>query len=161
MTFGERLKQIRITKGFSLEELAKKTGLTRSFLSQIEKNRTSPSLNSLIKIANAMEIRIGDLFTEDKGEDKYVIHPEERESYTLPKNKIRVELLAPRKSSLGFEPILVYLGVGSESEKVTLPRPFFCFLLEGKIEMTIGKEIYILNKGDSVYFDTFQAVSYT
>jgi transcriptional regulator with XRE-family HTH domain len=155
MTLGERLRKIRTNKAFSLEELAKKTGLTRSFLSQVEKNRTSPSINSLIKIAEALEVRIGDLFLENKnGEDKYIIHANERESYTLPKNKIRIELLAPRKNALGFEPMLIYLGVGAASGKIIAPRPFFCFILEGKLELTIGEETHVLTKGDSIYLDT-------
>lgn len=160
MTFGERLKQIRTTRGISLEELSKKTGLTRSFLSQVERNRTSPSLNSLIKIATALEVRIGDLFLEDKGEDKYIIHAHERESYAIPKNKIRVELLAPRKNTLGFEPMLIYLGVGSARGKITAPRPFFCFILEGRLKLTVGEEAHILTKGDSIYLDTLQEYSW-
>lgn len=58
MTLGEKLKSIRTARSLSLEDLAKKTYLFRSFLSQIEQNKTkqnktSPSISSLIKIAAA------------------------------------------------------------------------------------------------------------
>jgi transcriptional regulator with XRE-family HTH domain len=85
MILGERLKNIRNARALSLEDLAKKTGLTRSFLSQIEKNRTSPSISSLIKIAQALETRIGDLFLEEHDRENYIIHENERETYAVKK----------------------------------------------------------------------------
>jgi transcriptional regulator with XRE-family HTH domain len=66
MTLGEKLKSTRTARALSPEDLAKKTNLTQSFLSQIEKNKTSPSISSLIRIAAALEVGMGDLFLEEK-----------------------------------------------------------------------------------------------
>jgi len=62
MTLGEKLRSIRTARALSLEDLAKKTNLTRSFLSQIEKNKTSPSISSLVRIAAALAVSMSDLF---------------------------------------------------------------------------------------------------
>lgn len=154
MTLGEKLKHIRTARALSLEDLAKKTSLTRSFLSQIEKNRTSPSISSLIKIANSLGVRIGDLFLEEKSMENYIIRENGRESYAFEKNKIKVEHLAPRKKDLKFEPMLIHLGVGGTSGKISAPEAYFCFVLEGKVELSIGEEVHVLTKGDSIYLDT-------
>ena len=112
MTLGEKLKKIRRENGFSLEYLAKKTNLTRSFFSQVEKNKTSPSISSLIKIAAALEVNVGDLFREEKNLKKYIIHEEERESFSIEKDKIKIELLAPRFKNKKFDPMFTRFGVG-------------------------------------------------
>ena len=154
MTLGEKLKGIRAARTLSLEELAKKTNLTRSFLSQIEKNRTSPSISSLIRIAAALEVRVGDLFLEEKNMENYIIHEEEREAYVVEKDKVRVELLAPRRRDIKFEPMLVHFGVGGTTDVISAKGVYFCLVLQGKLELTIGEEVHILTKGDSVYLDS-------
>lgn len=154
MTLGEKLKRIRTARAFSLENLAKKTNLTRSFLSQIEKNKTSPSISSLIKIANALEVRIGDLFLEEKSMKNYIIHENERETYVVEKDKVRVELLAPRRKEIKFEPMLLRFGVGGTTDVISAKGAFFCLVLQGKLKLTIGGEVHILTKGDSVYLDS-------
>jgi len=154
MTLGEKLKSIRAAKALSLEELAKKTILTRSFLSQIENNKTSPSISSLIKIANALEVRIGDLFFEGKSMENHIIHENEREAFVVEKDKIKVELLAPRRKDLKFEPMLVHFGIGGTTDVISSKGVYFCLILQGKLELTIGGKVHVLTKGDSVYLDS-------
>lgn len=154
MTLGEKFKKTRTAKGFSLEDLAKKTNLTRSFLSQIEKNKTSPSIDSLIRIAAALGITVSDLFREEKDLGTYIIHEEERESYSIEKNKIKVELLTPRTKEKKFEVMFVRFGVGGSTELISLSGAFFCIVLEGKLELSVGGEVHLLSKGDSIYLDS-------
>lgn len=153
---GEKLKKIRLEKEFSLESLAKKTSLTRSFLSQVEKNKTSPSISSLIKIAAALEVNVGDLFREEKDLEGYIIHEKERESFSIEKDKIKVELLAPRLKKKKFDPMFTRLGVGGDTGLISSSGVFFVVVLQGKIELTIGGKVYILVKGDSIYLDSVQ-----
>jgi len=154
MILGEKFRRLRAAKGFSLEDLAKKTNLTRSFLSQIEKNKTSPSISSLIKIAEALGISVGDLFREEKDLNKSIIHQAERESFSIEKNKLKVELLTPRRQEKKFEPVLVRFGVGGSTETISLSGAFFCLVLEGKLELSMGNETHILAKGDSLYMES-------
>lgn len=154
VTLGEKLRKIRTAKKFSLGELAQKTNLTRSFLSQIEKNKASPSVSSLIKIANALEVRIGDLFLEEKTLDNHIIHENERETYVVEKDKVRVELLAPRRKDIKFEPMLVHFGIGGITDVISTTGVYFCIVLQGKLELTIGREVHVLTKGDSIYLDS-------
>jgi len=137
MILGEKLKKIRLEKEFSLESLAKKTSLTRSFLSQVEKSKASPSISSLIKIAAALEVNVGDLFREEKNLKKYIVHEEERESFSIEKDKIKIELLAPRFKNKKFDPMFTRFGVGGDTGILSASGPCFCLVLQGKVELSI------------------------
>ena len=156
MSLGEKLKNIRTSRSLSLEDLAKKTNLTRSFLSQVEKNKTSPSVSSLIKIATALGIRVGDLFVDADNVENFIVPEGERKFYVVEKDKLKVELLAPRKTNLKFEPMLIRFGSGGTTGEVTgiSGAAFFCLVLKGKLELAIRDKVHILKKGDSVYIDT-------
>ena len=64
---GLKIKKIRLNKGLALKELASKSGLTSSFLSQLENGMTAPSVASLHKIAEALGIKVANLFQEGEG----------------------------------------------------------------------------------------------
>ena len=153
MNLGEKLKKIRTEKKFSLQNLAEKTGLSRSFLSQVERNKTSPSLSSLIKITSSLGINIGDLFLKEKDVGDYIVHENERESFSITKDKLKIELLTPRIRGKQFDPMFVRFGADGNSGMLSAPGPYFCLLLEGNVELAIGGKVYILEKGDSIYLN--------
>lgn len=68
---GQKLKSACLARGYSLEELARRTGFSQSFLSQIENAKNSPSIASLKKITQTLEVSIGELFEADRGEQIY------------------------------------------------------------------------------------------
>jgi transcriptional regulator with XRE-family HTH domain len=154
MTLGEKLKSIRTAKALCLEELAKKTNLTRSFLSQIEKNKTAPSISSLIRIAAALEVRMSGLFLEETNRENHIIHENERETYVVEKDKVKIELLAPRRKDIKFMPMLVHFGIGGRTDVISAKGVYFCIVLQGKLELTVGGEVHVLTKGDSIYLDS-------
>lgn len=154
MTLGEKLKSIRTAKFLSLEDLAQKAKLTRSFLSQVEKNKTSPSIASLVRIAAALQVHVADLFLDEAQEDKYIIRPEERESFLIAKERIRIEILAPRKKEKKFEPMIIHFGVGGETDAIAVGGVLFALVLQGKLELNSGGEVHVLTKGDSIYLDS-------
>lgn len=154
MNLGEKLKKIRTEKKLSLENLAKKTDLTRSFLSQVEKNKTSPSLSSLIKITGSLGVNVGDLFPGEKDVGDYIVHEKARESFYIEKDKLKIELLAPRIREKKFDPMFTRFGVGGDTGILSASGPCFCLVLQGKVELSIGGKIYILGKGDSIYLDS-------
>lgn len=150
---GEKLKRIRTDQGLSLEELAQRTNLTRSFLSQVEKNKTSPSINSLISIAHALRVNVGDLFREQENVEQYILHQEHRESFSVDRNKLTIELLAPRTQNKKFDPMFMRFGVGGDTGTIKLSGAFFMVILEGKLELWVGNKVHILSQGDSIYLD--------
>ena len=73
MDIGHKIKQLRIQKGLTLEELASRSELTKGFLSQMERNLTSPSIATLNDIVEALGSSLSEFFREDK-EEQIVFH---------------------------------------------------------------------------------------
>jgi transcriptional regulator with XRE-family HTH domain len=65
---GEKVKTLRESKGLSLKELADLTGFSTALLSQMENHLVSPSLGTIIKLANALGVKVGDFLGETQGE---------------------------------------------------------------------------------------------
>lgn len=76
MDIGHKIKQLRIQNGLTLEELASRSELTKGFLSQLERNLTSPSISTLEDILEALGSSLSDFFKEEK--DEKIRIPEKR-----------------------------------------------------------------------------------
>lgn len=71
MTLGERVKSLRKERGWTLRDIAERTGLSVSYHSDIETDRTDPALKTLVKIADAFDMKVVEvLFTVDMGEHR-------------------------------------------------------------------------------------------
>jgi len=150
MKIGERIKNLRELSNLTQEELAERAGLTKGFISQIERDLTSISLDSFLQILEAMDENISDFFRESSAEK---IAYRETDRVTIEKEKIqRFELLVPGSTNRRLEPILLTLRKGQVTPK---ERPHegeeFGFVLRGKITLRFGKEVLRLNRGECFY----------
>jgi len=150
MKIGERIKNLRELSNLTQEELAGRAGLTKGFISQIERDLTSISLDSFIQILGAMDENISDFFRESSAE-KIVYREIDR--VTIEKEKIqRFELLVPGSTNRRLEPILLTLRKGQVTPK---ERPHegeeFGFVLRGRVTLRFGKEALKLKKGECFY----------
>jgi transcriptional regulator with XRE-family HTH domain len=153
MSIGNKVKELRKKRGLSLAELSQLTGFTRSFLSQVENEKTTPSIASLIKIANALGVVASQLFFEEGSEEKIVIRKKDREVFTNKKSRVRFERLVLRTPEKRIEPVLVHMEPRGFTGVYQANGHEFGILLKGKIELTLGGKTYVLEEGDSVYFD--------
>lgn len=149
---GERIRKNRLEKAMNLKELAEKTDLTASFLSQVERGLAEPSITSLRKIAEALEVPIF-YFLLDNEVKSPVVRKDERKILKFPESHLVFELLSPDLNRQ-MEVMLTKLEVGGSScdKPLSHPGEEFIFILQGKMEMTIGEETYILEEGDSIYY---------
>ena len=150
MKIGERIKNLRELSNLTQEELAGRAGLTKGFISQIERDLTSISLDSFIQILGAMDENISDFFRESSAE-KIVYREIDR--VTIEKEKIqRFELLVPGSTNRRLEPILLTLRKGQVTPK---ERPHegeeFGFVLRGKVTLRFGQEALKLKNGECFY----------
>lgn len=159
---GEKIKKLRMEKGMSLQDLAEKTGFTSALLSQVENHMISPPLGTLIKIAKGIEIPIG-LFFEDQREAPFtIVRAGERKftSRVTSKEGIKYgysyESLAYDKKGRHMEPFLVTLEEATikKHQEFRHEGEEFIFVLEGKMEVQLGKHTDLLEPGDSIYFDS-------
>jgi transcriptional regulator with XRE-family HTH domain len=139
--------------GMSLRELAAQVGLTASFLSQIERDLASPSIESLRKISDALEVPIFHFLIEPDGMSP-VVRRDKRIQLTLPDSNLTYQLLTPDLKRT-MEVFLAEREPGQE--KITVPlrqqTEEFIYVLQGQLEIELNEDVFLLGPGDSVYFD--------
>ena len=159
---GEKIKQLREKKGLSLKEVADATGFSTALLSQMENHLVSPSLGSIIKLAKALEVRVGDFFGETQGEPFAIVRKDERKTISRFASKEGVsygysyESLGFEKKDRRMEPFIVTLEPATLKTSKTSAHEGeeFIFVLEGEMEVILGNHTDILYPGDSIYYDS-------
>jgi len=154
LNLGEMLRKTRKEKGVNLTELAEKTGYTKSFISQVEKNKTSPSLSSLFRITEALGISPQEILHEESSSERIMVRKNEREIYYHKKSKAKLEFLFSKNPRRKMEPLFINLKVGGCSDSYSHEGEEFGTILKGKLELTVGDETYHLKEGDCVYFSS-------
>lgn len=153
---GLKIREIRQQKGLILNELAKKTNLTASYLSQIERNLIDPSLSSLRKISAALEVPIY-TFISDISNEHTLIQAEKRKKLELPNSSIIYEFITPmvgdKEANPKMEIIYFQLEPMSWSSEDFLLHPAdeCIFIIKGTMEVFLGEKKYDLCEGDSIY----------
>jgi len=158
----EKIKRICADRNMSAEELAARAGLTVEQVSRICHSDVIPSLASLIKIARALGVRLG-TFLDDSEEMGPVVHrhstPNEEATFTSHQTSPNAHMdfvsLAGRKVGRNMEPFLVQIKSGTGKESFSSHEgEEFLYVLEGSITVRYGREEYILQQGDSIYYDS-------
>jgi len=149
---GTRIKEYRMSQNLSMRELGRRTNLSVSFLSQVERGLVSVSINSLKRIAEALDVSIL-FFLDDRLDDNPVIRAGERKKVSPPGYKDYIEVISP---SLGqkAEVILGHMSPGGSYESLPLkiPTDECIFIVEGSLQIVLEGKEYLLNPGDSISF---------
>lgn len=153
MNIGTKIKELRVRQRVTLGDLAKKTGLTTSFLSQLERDLTSPSISSLEKIAEALNTKVGYFFQGEERKDLVFIKNGMGKKSADKERQIASESLAAGLLNIKMQPSIFTLGVNAElTKEVIYPEgEKFGMVLKGKIELSCGDEKFIVEEGDSIY----------
>lgn len=158
----KRLKELRLSKKLTLENLAKLTGFTKGYLSQIENSTQPPPIYTLSRISNALQVDMTELFRQSANDSLYhEITIGRRDHYQLndrrpTKYGYIFEDLAPMKKGKNMEPFIVTVGF---DRKVDIHKDFchdgeeFIYVLEGRLELFFKGKSFILEEGDCAYFD--------
>ena len=154
LDLGERLRAIREEKAISLSKLAEKTGYTKSFISQVEKNKTSPSISSLLRITDALGINPQEILHREGTSEKILVKKSERDLYFHKKSKAQFEFLFTKNSKRKMEPLFVTIEPGGSSDAYSHEGEEFGTVLKGTLELTVGNETFRVEEGDCVYFNS-------
>ncbi len=157
---AENIKKIRIQRQLSIEELARKSGLTKGYLSKIENSSKAPPFTTLIKIAAALNTDVVSLLmNEDSvtGQDMQfcLVRANERKEVVSRGTLYgyQYEALAYKKPGKNMEPFIITPAF--DGEKIfSHEGEEFMFVIEGTHEFVYGNKRYILEQGDSIYFDS-------
>ncbi len=164
---GDRIKSYRESKDISTEEMAERSGVAIHIIEQIEKENTLPSLASLIKIARVLGTRIG-TFLDDNDELGPVIsrkqsHTGAGKFSTNPigyRKHMEYFPLSPTKAGRHMEPFIIQIEPTKEGADFVVSShegEEFIYCLEGVVEITYGHKTYLLEEGDSIYYDSIVA----
>lgn len=150
MKIGERIRNLRQSSNLTQEELAERANLTKGFISQVERDLTSISLDSLIQILDALDENISDFFRE-ASQEKIVFREGDR--VAIEKEKVeKFELLVPGSTNRRLEPVLLTLKKGQATPK---EKPHegeeFGLVLRGRVNLRFGRESLKLKKGECFY----------
>mgnify|MGYP003473002302 FL=1 len=154
--FGEKLRQVREHKGYTLKVVAQKAGVSESLVSQIERNHVSPAIDTLLALADVLDINLEFLFDEyRKKRPVQVIRANERPS--INEDDITYEQLAKPSGSdteNSIESYVLHIPAGSHTHRGSYGHigREFGIITKGKARLTYENTEYILNEGDSVSF---------
>ena len=158
---GMRVKQARESRGLSIFDIYLRTDIDVDMLSQIEAGKIVPPLGAVIKIAKALDLKMGYFISGEEEKAYTIVRRDDREvtsRYDASKEKhygYRYEPLAPHKMDRDMEPFLVTLEPSeTKEERSTHDGQEFIFVLHGEMEVRLGEEIHILKSGDSIYHDS-------
>jgi len=153
-----KLKDIRKEKNITLQELAEAAGVTKGMLSQVENNRTIPSLTVFLNIIKSLKIDINDFFQDfNTGQASKVIF-KKKEHYQPFEKENTVgfhyhRILSSTVDEYHIDFVLLTLMPNAERGSVQTDAFEFKYMLKGKVEYTIGEEVFVMEAGDSIYFD--------
>lgn len=150
---GIRLRELREERGISMRGLAQKSGLSANALSMIERGKTSPSVSTLYKLADAMDLPITAFFGEQAARQSIV--------FMKGPERPRVSFMRGVWEGLGgeqflghVEPFILTLESGGSSGPNAMVHTGheFVFCLRGALEYQVENEVYLLEPGDSLLF---------
>ena len=150
---GTRLRSLREERKISIRGLARKSGLSANALSMIERGKTSPSVSTLYKLADALELPITTFFGEEI-EKNAVVFVKSDERTRVPFQRGVWEGLGGENFIGRMEPFVMTLESGANSGIHTVVHTGheFVFCLRGQLEYQVEEEFYLLNPGDSLIF---------
>ena len=149
--FGDKLRDVRERKGITMKTVAQKVKLSESLISQIERNKVSPSIDTLFAVAEVLEIDLDYLFRDYKQTKKVdLVRKEERQSIVTPQvTYSRLSVIHEGNEEHAIEAFLMEIEPGSEKGSVEYGHTGkeLGFILKGQGELVYGKETYFLREG--------------
>ena len=157
LRIGVKLKHARLMRGLRLRDVAAQANCSESLVSKVENGRANPSINTLHRIANVLDINIGQLFSRPDEGRKIINRKGERPMIagdTLRRGSgITLERLIPYDIGCLLQGNVHIIGPGGRSDgEVSHDGEEVGYVLEGALEITVNGNSYVAEAGDSFYF---------
>lgn len=161
---GEKIKSLRETKEISVSELAERSGLSEEQINRIENNVDIPSLAPLIKIARVLGVRLGTFLDDQDEMGAVVCRKQDTADATISfsnnsadsRTHMHYHSLSKSKADRHMEPFIIDIEATDEVnyELSSHEGEEFVYVMEGKIEVCHGKKTYVIEAGDTIYYDS-------
>ncbi|MBS1946503.1 MAG: helix-turn-helix transcriptional regulator [Bacteroidetes bacterium] len=160
LLIGDKIKEKRLQKKTTLEELASKAGVSKGLISQIENNRTVPSLPVLFNIIHSLEEDLKTFFEDmhDHFNKRGVLIVRKGEAKAFKKEPVKgfsyKRMLVGNVNSQTVDVVLLELEKNASRKLMIRTDAFECkYILKGKIEYQVKNEKFVLEQGDALFFD--------
>lgn len=161
---GGKITTLRESLKLSIDDLAARCDCSPSVIEGLEAGELAPSLAPLIAITRALGVRLGTLLDDDVNLGAVITRAGDADSVARLKSLktssdagvLQFAALAASKAARHMEPFLIEVTPG-EPERVKLSShegEEFIYVLSGSVEIAYGKELFVLNAGDSIYLDS-------
>lgn len=158
---SKNLAQLRAKRGFSLRELADLTGYTSSYLSQIERGESVPSLSGLATVAAALGVELVSLFEAAEGPRVSISRADDRLQLSTTASDDapahRYSILGAHGSNRSYSVLSHSLPPGEDPIEYRHFGERFCLILTGTVELILAGETHTLNAGDWIHYASHQA----
>ncbi len=159
---GDHIRQFRVSRGMTLQQLADKTGFSAAILAEVENRMTSPSLGTLVKIANALDASVSAFIGGTEEREFSIVRKEDRQIVSRVglreggRTAYTYEALGAGKAGRRMEPFLVRLKPLSDRHVVRNSHEGeeFLYVLSGKVEVFLDSYADVLSEGDSIYYNS-------
>jgi len=153
MQLGRKIRDLRLRRHLTVQQLADASRLSKGFISQVENDRTSPSLATLRDLAAALETSVAYLVVEEEPVP-CVVRREQRPRVHVGGNTSRVELVSARpKRNLELLVAELPPGMTARGKRHYHHGEECVLVLEGRMRITCGEHVYVLEAGDSCHYD--------
>nr|MBP9865448.1 cupin domain-containing protein [Candidatus Omnitrophota bacterium] len=154
---GPRIRELRKQKNITLIELSQKTNVAQATLSRIETGTMIGTVESHMKIAEALGVGLADLYDSVDHRRQEVVHlAQDKPRKAMHQSKgIQIELLTQEGTRKKIAPLMITLTAGSKTQTEEQERGVekFYYILEGDVKVTLDGDDYLLKQGETLYFD--------
>ena len=156
--FGEKIRAVRERRSLTLKDVAERAGVSESLVSQIERNRVSPAIDTLLSLADALDIDLEYLFSDYRKERSVrVVRSKDRIISTRPGGVLYEKLAqldGEGEGGQGIEAYSITLERGAKTGGTEYGHPGYelGIVMEGTAELTVGARTHALEVGDSASF---------
>lgn len=154
MKIGDKLRNLRIQKNLTQEELGERTDLSKGYISQLERDLSSPSMETFFDILEVLGITPEDFFRQKKGDQKIVYKEKDTTFYSDEEHGYHIKWLIPESNEKEMEPILLNFDKKGQYKQFSPSlSETFIYVLEGKVALQFGEELYEAEQGESIYYE--------
>jgi len=151
VAFGGRIRELRRKAGLTLQALADEAGISVGFLSQVERDKATPSLGTLASLAAALGVEV-DVFIVSPKPAGSVTRSGERPFFALADSSLRYERISTVLPGGTLSSLIVHVPVGYASEVTSHVGEELIVILAGTVRQTLGEATFILRAGDSMHY---------
>lgn len=153
MEIGEKLRNLRIQKNLTQEELGERTDLSKGYISQLERDLSSPSMETFFSILEVLGVTPEEFFHQEAANLQVVYSKEDHTVYFDEENGYELEWLVADSNEKEMEPVLLtFEGAGEYKTFEPSLSETFIFVLEGELELSLGETTYVAKAGQSIYY---------